>query len=116
MAVLIRMPEVLANVTEAAIQAWLVGVGDAVSAETPMAEIETEKAMVEFNSEHEGVIAELLVPAGETVEVGVPIAILRQQGDDDAAVDAVRPAGGDLEVGQRVEAGQRGARLPPRCR
>lgn len=45
MAVLIRMPEVLANVTEAAIQAWLVGVGDAVSAETPMAEIETEKAI-----------------------------------------------------------------------
>ncbi|MBL5972274.1 MAG: 2-oxo acid dehydrogenase subunit E2 [Candidatus Leucobacter sulfamidivorax] len=94
MAVLIRMPEVLANVTEAAIQSWLVGVGDAVSAATPMAEIETEKAMVEFASEHEGVVAELLVPVGETVEVGVPIAILRQEGDDDAAVDAVRPAGG----------------------
>ena len=94
MAVLIRMPEVLANVTEAAIQGWLVGIGDTVSADTPLAEIETEKAMVEFNSEHEGVVAELLVPAGETVEVGVPIAILRQEDDDDAAVDAVRPAGG----------------------
>lgn len=94
MAVLIRMPEVLANVTEAAIQSWLVGVGDAVSAETPLAEIETEKAMVEFASEHDGVVAELLVPSGETVAVGVPIAILRESGDDDAAVDAVRPAGG----------------------
>ena len=48
MAVLIRMPEVLANVTEAAIQSWLVGVGDQVSADTPLAEIETEKAMVEL--------------------------------------------------------------------
>lgn len=94
MAVLIHMPEVLANVTEAAIQSWLVGVGDAVSAETPLAEIETEKAMVEFASEHDGVVAELLVPSGETVAVGVPIAILRESGDDDAAVDAVRPAGG----------------------
>lgn len=94
MAVLIRMPEVLANVTEAAIQSWLVGVGDTVSAETPLAEIETEKAMVEFASEHDGVVAELLVPSGETVAVGVPIAILRESGDDDAAVDAVRPAGG----------------------
>lgn len=94
MAVLIRMPEVLANVTEAAIQTWLVSVGDSISAETPMAEIETEKAMVEFAAEHEGIVAELLVPAGETVEVGVPIAILRLEGDSDADIDAVRPSGG----------------------
>ena len=88
MAVLIRMPEVLANVTEAAIQSWLVGVGDAVAADAPLAEIETEKAMVEFASEHDGVVAELLVPAGETVAVGTPIAILRQEGD--GVVDALR--------------------------
>ena len=93
MAVLIRMPEVLTGVTEAAIQGWLVGIGDTVSADTPLAEIETEKAMVEFASEHDGVVAELLVPAGETVEVGMPIAILRQEGDSEADVDAVRPGG-----------------------
>lgn len=93
MAVLIRMPEVLANVTEAAIQSWLIQVGETIAADTPLAEIETEKAMVEFAAEQSGVVAELLVAAGETVAVGVPIAILREPGDDDAAVDALRPAG-----------------------
>lgn len=94
MAVLIRMPEVLANVTEAAIQSWLVSVGDTVSADTPLAEIETEKAMVEFASEHSGVVAELIAPVGETIAVGEPIAILREEGDTDADVEAVRPDGG----------------------
>ena len=98
MAVLVRMPEVLANVTEAAIQGWLVAVGDSVTTDTPLAEIETEKAMVEFNSEHDGTVAELLVPAGETVEVGDPIAILREAGDTEADVDAVRPAGGTTQT------------------
>lgn len=94
MAVLIRMPEVLAGVTEAAVQAWLVGVGDDVSADTPLAEIETEKAMVEFSGEHAGSIAELLVPAGETVPVGQPIVILREAGDSEGDLDAVRALAG----------------------
>ncbi|MBO1901503.1 2-oxo acid dehydrogenase subunit E2 [Leucobacter weissii] len=94
MAVLIRMPEVLANVTEAAIQSWLVAEGDTVAADTPLAEIETEKAMIEFAGENAGVVAELLAPTGETIAVGEPIAILRQEGDSDADVDAVRPSGG----------------------
>lgn len=94
MAVLIRMPEVLANVTEAAIQSWLVAIGDTVATDTPLAEIETEKAMVEFAAENAGVVAELIAPVGETITVGEPIAILRQEGDSDADVDAVRPKGG----------------------
>ncbi len=94
MAVLVRMPEVLANVTEATIQAWLISVGDEIVSNTPFAEIETEKAMVEFNSEHAGTVVELLVPAGESVEVGEPIAILREAGDSDEDVDEIRPTGG----------------------
>lgn len=90
MAVLIRMPEVLTGVTEAAIQSWLVAVGDTVAADTPIAEIETEKAMVEFASEQGGTVVELVVPTGETVEVGRPIAILREAGDSDADVEAVK--------------------------
>lgn len=90
MAVLIRMPEVLTGVTEAAIQSWLVAVGDTVAADTPIAEIETEKAMVEFASEQGGTVVELVVPTGETVEVGRPIAILREADDSDADVEAVK--------------------------
>lgn len=93
MATLIRMPEVLAGVTEAVIQTWLVAAGDAVAADTPLAEIETEKAMVEFAGEHDGIVAELLAPAGTSVAVGEPIAILREAGDSDADVAAVRPGG-----------------------
>ncbi len=60
MATIIRMPEVLANSTEAALQAWLVAVGDSVSIVQPLAEIETEKAIVEYAAETEDVLVRLL--------------------------------------------------------
>ncbi len=89
MAILIRMPEVLANVTEATIQTWLVAAGDSVAAGTPFAEIETEKAMVELNSEHAGTIETLLIDPGQTVAVGTPIAVVREPGDSDEDVAGV---------------------------
>lgn len=89
MAILVRMPEVLANVTEATIQSWLVSEGDSIEADAPFAEIETEKAMVEFNSEHAGTIERLLIEPGETVDVGTPIAVVRESGDSDEDVARV---------------------------
>jgi pyruvate dehydrogenase E2 component (dihydrolipoamide acetyltransferase) len=82
MATIVRMPEVLAGSTEAALQAWLVGVGDTVAIGQPLAEIETEKAMVEYASEIEGVLVSLLVEPGESVSVGTPIGVIAAAGEE----------------------------------
>ncbi len=81
MALVVRMPEVLAGATEGALQSWLVSVGDAVTVGQPLAEVETEKATVEYEAEAEGTIAGLLVETGIQVSVGTPIAVLATAGE-----------------------------------
>ncbi|MEC5151899.1 2-oxo acid dehydrogenase subunit E2 [Cryobacterium sp. GrIS_2_6] len=88
MATLVRMPEVLANAAEAAIQTWLVKVGDTVAIGQPLAEIETEKAVVEYRAETEGVLARVIVPEGVPVEVGVPIGVIAAVGEAESDIDA----------------------------
>jgi pyruvate dehydrogenase E2 component (dihydrolipoamide acetyltransferase) len=76
MATVVRMPEVLAGVAEAAIQNWLVSIGQSVAVGDPLAEVETEKAVVEYAAETEGTVLELLVSEGQPVAVGEPIALI----------------------------------------
>ncbi|OFI38853.1 pyruvate dehydrogenase complex dihydrolipoamide acetyltransferase [Arthrobacter sp. SW1] len=87
MATLLTMPGVMANATEAALQNWLKNEGDTVAAGDPIAEIETEKATVEMEAESDGVIGRLLVAAGESVDVGAPVAVLLAAGEAASAVD-----------------------------
>lgn len=94
MATIVRMPEVLANTTEAALQTWLVKVGDALRIGQPMAEIETEKAMVEYNSEFDGTLLRVLVDEGKTVDVGTPIAVVGAAGTADGDIDTLLAAAG----------------------
>lgn len=89
MATLVRMPEVLTGITEAAIQTWLVSEGQAVSIGTPLAEVETEKAVVEYAAEAEGTVLKLVAPAGASVAIGDPIAVIGAPGE---SVDDVAPA------------------------
>lgn len=89
MATIIRMPEVLANSTEAALQAWLVAVGDSVSIGQPLAEIETEKAIVEYAAETEGVLVRLLVEPGDSVSVGAPIGVIAAAGETDVDIEGL---------------------------
>ena len=88
MAAVVRMPSVLAGATEAAIAHWLVAPGDAVTVGTPIAEIETEKALVEYAAEQAGVIGRLVLGEGDTGEIGDPIAVLVSAGEGDADIDA----------------------------
>jgi pyruvate dehydrogenase E2 component (dihydrolipoamide acetyltransferase) len=91
MAAVIRMPALAAGATEAAVQSWLVAVGDRVSVGQEIVEIETEKAVVEYEAEQEGVVAAILVDAGDAAAVGSPIAVLAAEGE--SAEDAVAAAG-----------------------
>jgi pyruvate dehydrogenase E2 component (dihydrolipoamide acetyltransferase) len=88
MATVVRMPSVLAGATEAAIARWLVAPGDAVAVGTPVAEIETEKALVEYQAEDAGTVGRLVLAEGEAGQIGDPILVLVGAGEADADIDA----------------------------
>ena len=88
MASVVRMPSVLAGASEAAIANWLVSPGDTVAVGQPLAEIETEKALVEYAAEEAGVVGRLVLAVGDTGEIGDPIAVLVAVGETDADIDA----------------------------
>jgi len=87
MPTVVRMPEVLANAGEAIIQTWLVTEGQEISVGDPLAEIETEKAVVEYVAEVAGIVGRLLAEAGATIAVGGPIAVVLAPGETDADIE-----------------------------
>ena len=89
MANVVRMPAALAGVTEAAIQTWIAQPGQQVAVGDVLAEIETEKAVVEYAAEVAGTVGRLLVSEGDTIDVGAPIAVILDAGEGD---DAIAPA------------------------
>ncbi|CAI9387287.1 2-oxo acid dehydrogenase subunit E2 [Microbacterium sp. T2.11-28] len=91
MAAVVRMPALAAGATEAAVQAWLVAVGDRVEVGQEIVEIETEKAVVEYEAEEAGIVAAVLVDAGAAAAVGSPILVLAGEGQ--SAEDALAEAG-----------------------
>ncbi len=88
MAIVVRMPAALAGATEGAIQSWLASPGQAVAVGDPLAEIETEKATVEYAAETAGVVGRLLAEPGQNVAVGTPIAVILAAGEGEDAVGA----------------------------
>jgi 2-oxoisovalerate dehydrogenase E2 component (dihydrolipoyl transacylase) len=68
-----KLPDVGEGLTEADIVKWLVQPGDAISINQIIVEIETAKAVVELPSPYDGVVQDLLVPEGQTADVGTPI-------------------------------------------
>jgi len=71
-----RLPDAGEGLTEAEIVAWHVAVGDEVTVNQTIVEIETAKSLVELPSPFTGVVAQLLVQPGTTVEVGAPIIVI----------------------------------------
>ena len=72
----ITMPRLSDTMEEGAISTWHKNVGDHVDAGDVLAEIETDKATMEFEAYEAGVLTAILVPEGETVTIGTPIAEL----------------------------------------
>ncbi len=111
MASVVRMPSVLAGATEAAIATWLVAPGDTVSVGDPLAEIETEKAVVEYGAEEAGVVGRIVLAAGEHGEIGAPIVVLVKDGETDADIDAA--LGGEAAAAARLRRPSPGRALVP---
>jgi pyruvate dehydrogenase E2 component (dihydrolipoamide acetyltransferase) len=101
MPIAIKMPALSPTMEEGTLAKWLVKVGDRVSSGDIMAEIETDKATMEFEAVDEGVIADISVAAGtEGVKVGTIIATLAEEGEDIAAAKsaAATPAAAPAAV------------------
>jgi 2-oxoisovalerate dehydrogenase E2 component (dihydrolipoyl transacylase) len=81
-----KLPDVGEGLTEADIVRWHVKPGDQVAINQIIVEIETAKAVVELPSPYEGVVASLLVPEGQTADVGTPIIAVKVGTDDPAGV------------------------------
>ncbi|SOC51717.1 pyruvate dehydrogenase E2 component (dihydrolipoamide acetyltransferase) [Blastococcus aggregatus] len=96
------MPDVGEGLTEAELLQWLVAVGDTVTVNQPLCEVETAKAAVELPSPYAGRVVELLVEAGATVDVGTPI-ITVDTGD--GGVEAPEPTGTGL-IGETTANGR----------
>ena len=86
----IRIPTLGESVTEATIGKWLKQVGDAVTMDEPVVELETDKVAMEVNAPAAGVISELVVSEGDTVAVGALIAMVDTDGKAAPAPKAAR--------------------------
>ncbi|WP_281825628.1 pyruvate dehydrogenase complex E1 component subunit beta [Jannaschia rubra] len=101
MATEILMPALSPTMEEGTLAKWLVKEGDTVSSGDILAEIETDKATMEFEAVDEGVIGKIIVAEGtEGVKVNSPIAVLLEEGesaDDIEVSEAPKPAKSDDE-------------------
>ena len=88
----LKMPALSPTMEEGTLAKWLVKEGDDVKSGDILAEIETDKATMEFEAVDEGKIAKILVPEGtDGVKVGAPIAILAGEGEDASAAAQAAP-------------------------
>ncbi len=82
MAQIIGLPKLSPTMEEGVLVRWTKKEGDKVSPGDLVAEVETDKANMDFNIEDEGVLLKLLVKEGDTVKLGAPVAIIGKSGED----------------------------------
>jgi pyruvate dehydrogenase E2 component (dihydrolipoamide acetyltransferase) len=92
MATIITMPRLSDTMTEGTVATWLKKVGDKINEGDILAEIETDKATMEFESFNEGTLLHIGIPAGETAPVDSLLAIIGKEGEDISALLAGKPA------------------------
>ena len=86
MATIITMPRLSDTMTEGTVATWLKKVGDKISEGDILAEIETDKATMEFESFNEGTLLHIGIPEGETAPVDSLLAIIGNEGEDISAL------------------------------
>ena len=89
----ILMPALSPTMTEGNLARWLKAEGDAIEAGEPIAEIETDKAMMELEAVEDGVLGKIMVPDGtEGVAVNQVLGMLLAEGEDASSLDTAAPA------------------------
>ena len=105
MATTIKMPQLGESVTEGTIERWLVSEGDTVQQYDPLFEVVTDKVNAEVPAEVAGTITKIIVPNGETVAVGTPVAEIDSDGAGTGAADAAPAAAPAAEAAPSEPAG-----------
>jgi pyruvate dehydrogenase E2 component (dihydrolipoamide acetyltransferase) len=100
MAIKVTMPRLSDTMTEGTVATWLKKVGDKISEGDILAEIETDKATMEFESFNEGTLLHIGIQAGETAPVDSLLAIIGKEGEDISAL----LAGGDTPAAEAPKA------------
>jgi pyruvate dehydrogenase E2 component (dihydrolipoamide acetyltransferase) len=91
-AVDVIMPQMGVSVSEGTITKWLKQEGEQIAADEPLLEISTDKVDTEVPSPGEGVVQQILVQEGETVDVGTKLAVIVPAGAEAPATEAATPA------------------------
>ena len=100
----LKMPALSPTMEEGTLAKWLVKEGDKVESGDILAEIETDKATMEFEAVDEGTVAKILVPEGtDGVKVGAPIALIAAEGESVDAAAAALDASGELKWRQMAQ-------------
>lgn len=84
----VNMPQLGESVTEGTVTRWLKNVGDAVSADEPLLEVSTDKVDTEIPAPASGVLLEIIANEDDVVEVGGPLAVIGEPGQQPAAAPA----------------------------
>ena len=106
MAIELKMPALSPTMEEGTLAKWLVKEGDVVKSGDILAEIETDKATMEFEAVDEGTIAQILVPAGtDNVKVGTVIAMIAGEGEDAAKPATAAAAEAPATAAKAAESG-----------
>src|SRR5262249_39247603 len=94
MAKVLDMPKLSPTMEEGQISVWHKKEGDAVAVDDLLAEVETDKATMEYRSFDKGTLLKILAPAGTVVRLGEPVAIIGQPGEDVSQLaSGAQPAG-----------------------
>ena len=88
MATVVQLPRLSDTMEEGVIAKWRIKVGDKVKRGQVIAEIETDKATMEFESFDSGTVLKLIATEGDTLPLGAPIAVLGQPGENPDGADA----------------------------
>lgn len=114
MAIELKMPALSPTMEEGTLAKWLVKEGDTVKSGDILAEIETDKATMEFEAVDEGVVGQILVPEGtEGVKVGTVIAVIGGEGEAAPAPAPAAPAAAaPVEASAPAAAAERAAPAP----
>src|SRR6476469_2725366 len=100
----IEMPQLGETVTEGTITQWFKQVGDQIAEDEVLFEVSTDKVDSEVPSPVAGYVTEILVPEGETVDVGTRLAIVSSEPAGDGAAAPAEPAQADQAKAEEPEA------------
>ena len=105
MAQIIGLPKLSPTMEEGVLVKWSKKEGDKVSPGDLVAEVETDKANMDFNIEDSGVLLKFLVKEGDTVKLGAPVMIMGKAGEDISALLAQVASGGASAAPARLHDG-----------